>query len=431
MNPAACNHFPSCIRSLVVLLSLAAIALGQSRPQVSQPVRQDWHLRESLVAIDDWETILSRWESQTAEHDQTPIFPVPASGVAVTWPNPVPGSLLPERDGPARVRLRIAGGAIALERFGRDGKENRQSVREQEVVRGYHHPGGGGSSRWYHRYHRRFDAMTAFRPRVAPFAIEVATPADFQLGLNELALHLRNVSDEPLGLAVRLRLLHRAVPHEDEPILTEGTRRSARGEVNERQLGGKSIELPGRGEDFVRFTFELSAPGGGVLLVSMEAAGQSYWFPLLTHVEDVPAVLASIERILSDTPDVAAATQLSELRRQTGELRRAAAQPADESWRRLFEQASTLRDQLLLRRIDFDRLLFVKRKPFDSEQPFMDAHHCYNPPGGAIYQLSPVQPDGQLTPLVESLSERSVHDRLRRAGTVPQRRQRQTLGLSG
>jgi len=37
---------------------------------------------------------------------------------------------------------------------------------------------------------------------------------------------------------------------------------------------------------------------------------------------------------------------------------------------------------VLLGRIPFDRLLLVKRKPFVSDQPFMDAHHKYNPPGG-------------------------------------------------
>ena len=73
------------------------------------------------------------------------------------------------------------------------------------------------------------------------------------------------------------------------------------------------------------------------------------------------------------------------------------------SWRSLFERASALRDQLLLQRIDFARLLFVKRKPFYSEQPFMDAHHCYNRPGGAIYALQPVRPDGRVTPVVDSL----------------------------
>ena len=75
-----------------------------------------------------------------------------------------------------------------------------------------------------------------------------------------------------------------------------------------------------------------------------------------------------------------------------------------------FEEASRLRDQLLLARMPFDTLLFVKRKPFFSEQPFMDAHHLFNRPGGGIYRLSPVRPDGRVTPVVDSLGEGVYRD---------------------
>ncbi|NQT88193.1 PD40 domain-containing protein, partial [bacterium] len=119
--------------------------------------------------------------------------------------------------------------------------------------------------------------------------------------------------------------------------------------------------------------------------------------PLFTHVEDIPAVLESVEQILADRDDAAAASRLRTLAAQV-----AAAGPGA-AWRALFEQASALRDHALLRRVQFDALLFIKRKPYDSEQPFMDAHHCVNRPGGAIYRLSPVRPGGAVTPVVDSL----------------------------
>ena len=69
-----------------------------------------------------------------------------------------------------------------------------------------------------------------------------------------------------------------------------------------------------------------------------------------------------------------------------------------------------MRDELLLSRIPFDTLLFVKRKPYFSEQPFMDAHHLFNRPGGGVYRLSPVSPDGRVTPVVDSLGEGIYRD---------------------
>jgi hypothetical protein len=61
-------------------------------------------------------------------------------------------------------------------------------------------------------------------------------------------------------------------------------------------------------------------------------------------------------------------------------------------------------------RIDFSSLLFVRRKPFTSEQPFMDAHHQYNRPGGGIYRLEPVRPTGRVTPVVDRLGEGIYRD---------------------
>ena len=378
-------------------------AVGQAAPPVAETVRNDWYFRESLIAINDWETILDRWEGETGEPQRTPAFPVPTDGQTVTWPNPIPLTLLPEDDSRQRVRLRVVGDKLELQRIGPEGAAQRETTAAGGTVRGYQHPGGGGKNQWYHRYERKFDRLTTFRPKPAPFAMELDAPLDFRLGVNQLAIGLRNVSDKPLAITVRLRFLFRALDETRAP-------RPRRSDVTEHALGEKAIELPAGATETVRFPVELCAPGGGLLLVIMDAGGQSFWLPLLTHVEDVPAVLESTRQILADTPDAAAAKQLDQLRERAVKRIRARSLAADGTWRTLFEQASALRDDLLLRRIDFARLLFVKRKPFYSEQPFMDAHHCYNRPGGGIYSLSPVRPDGEVTPVVDSLAEGIYRD---------------------
>ena len=170
------------------------------------------------------------------------------------------------------------------------------------------------------------------------------------------------------------------------------------------QSGGEQvIDLAGQASEVVRIPVSISAPGGGLLVLDFRVNDRSYGVPLLTHVEDVPALLAGVRQILADTPDAAAAAQLAEMSHQADALLRGDSPSRSDSWRSLFERASALRDHLLLQRIDFARLLFIKRKPFYSEQPFMDAHHCYNRPGGAIYALQPVRPDGRVTPVVDSL----------------------------
>ncbi|MFV1965686.1 MAG: NPCBM/NEW2 domain-containing protein, partial [Pirellulaceae bacterium] len=110
-----------------------------------------------------------------------------------------------------------------------------------------------------------------------------------------------------------------------------------------------------------------------------------------------------IRRLLSDTPDPAAKSRLARLHAETRRCLNKPLLAMANSWRTLFEQASSLRDELLLERVNFDRMLLVKRKPYYSEQPFMDGHHCYNRPGGGIYCLSPVRPGGTLQPVVASL----------------------------
>ena len=91
-----------------------------------------------------------------------------------------------------------------------------------------------------------------------------------------------------------------------------------------------------------------------------------------------------IGQILVEMPDPVAAGGLAALRRDVEQFPAGTGQ----SWRAVFERASLLRDNLLLRRIEFDALLLVKRKPYTSEQPFMDAHHLRNRPGGGIYRLA-------------------------------------------
>ena len=346
------------VPSLFLLLALLG-PMAWAAEAVPDMVRRDWYFRETLPAIRDWEAILEAWEKATPEAERTPVLPVPANGEAAEWPNPIPLSLLPEEDAKAKVQARLGGKA-------------------EEAVVAYRHPGGGAKDQWYHRYDRRFDRLTTYRPRPAPFALGIAAPLDLRRGRNELAVALRNVTDKPLALKLSLR------------FLSPGKERAS--------LGSQDVEIPPSGSRESRFPAELSAEGGGLLILSVSASGTSFWLPFLTHVEGVAAVLKSIEEILADAPDAAAAQRLAALREAKGD------------WRALFEGASALRDELLLRRVPFDALLFVKRKPYFSEQPFMDAHHCWNRPGGGICRLSPVRPGGTVTPVVDSLGEGIYRD---------------------
>ncbi|MFC1805987.1 hypothetical protein ACFL09_03305, partial [Planctomycetota bacterium] len=355
---------------LLGLLTILLLAPGASAPAAARApdvVRADWYFRESLAAIRDWEAILAEWEKVTPEKERTPVLPVPSNGDSVDWPNPIPLMLLPADDAKRRVQVRLAVGKMDVRRAGGSGAE---TVEPGKAMLGYKHPGGGGKSRWYHRYHRRFDRLTAFRSLPAPFALSIAAPLDLRLGPNQLAIALRNVTEEPLSLAVAVTF-----------HASGKTRTCAKEQVALKAGEGTTLRIP----------IELSAEGGGLLIVEVKAGGQRFWLPLLTHVEGASAVLTSIEQILTDTPDTNAAGRLATLRKRGGEHRA------------IFEAACALRDELLLGRIGFDAMLFVKRKPYDSEQPFMDAHHCVNRPGGAIYRLSPVRPTGTVTPVVASL----------------------------
>jgi hypothetical protein len=347
-------------------------------------VRCDWYFRESLAAIRDWETILDRWERETPDAARTPVLAVPATGEPVCWPNPFPAKLLPDatRIRPAKLRAE-PDGRFQVERVESEGRV-RETCAAGTRVRGCEHPGGGGKDQWYHAYHRRFDQLTWFQPKIARFAVQLAAPLDLQRGGNVVVLEVRSAAEQPLRLEVRGEFRTR-----------ERTR----------SLGRHALELEPGAEGVCRLPLPLDEPGGGLLCLTIRDGAETFWLPLLTHVERIAEVLVSLRQILADLPagderTCAAAEQLAEVQRLVDGWDAAADGPA---WGELFERASRLRDEWLLCRVPFETLLFVKRKPFFSEQPFMDAHHLFNRPGGGIYRLSPARPDGRVTPLVDSL----------------------------
>lgn len=349
----------------------------------------DWQFRESLAAIRDWEDVLGRWEQDTSESARTPVLPVPATGESVAWPNPIPLILLPPGATSESVQVRCRDGKMIVERSQSGIAASQHTLAAGTEVQGYQHPGGGGKDQWYHAYHRKFDQLTRFRPQPARFALHVAAPLDLQRGQNELTIELRSAVEQPVSLRVRSEF---RIPGQT------------------RDLGQRAIEVAPGATSVCRLPLKLDAPGGGLVLVTIQDGKETYWLPLLTHVEQVEAVLASIAQILADTPDVAAAEKLGELQRKVQQRSALGSASGHPSWRELFEQASSLRDQLLLARLPFETLLLAKRKPFISEQPFMDAHHLFNRPGGGIYRLSPVRPDGRVTPVVDTLGEGVYRD---------------------
>ena len=374
---------------LLLLVAPAILQLAGSASPATEMVEEDRYFRESLAAIRDWETILARWEEATPEAQQMPVLPVPTGGQVVEWPNPIPRCLVPVDEQAHRVTVRLVDGKAEVEQAAGDGPGTKKTVSPGETVLGYKHPGGGGKDQWYHRYDRRFDRLTTFQPRAARFALEIDTPLDLRRGDNQLAVVFRSVAEGPLALTAELQLY---LPNETHA------------------LGRETIELAGGETKSVSLAVPLRDPGGGLLIISIEDQGNSFRVPLFTHVEDIASILAGIEKILGDVPDLQAASQLADLRRRADQWTPSPSAEAGTSWRDLFHEASGLRDSLLLRRIHFDTLLFVKRKPYFSEQPFMDAHHLFNRPGGGIFRLSPVGPRGKVTPVVDSLGEGVYRD---------------------
>jgi hypothetical protein len=361
-------------------------------------VREDWYFRESLGAIRDWEEVLAGGDVALPEGNEPPLFPVPADGEPVAWPNPIPRELRPPGEAPEDVRLRLRGERVEVRRIGPEGVREERLVDQGKAVLGYKHPGGGDKDRWYHAYHRRFDRLTSFRPRPAPLAVRIDAPDDLGLGSNRLSVELRNAASEPL----EARLLATFLSPRDRRVVASAEMALGAGEATRRDV-----------------PLELQEPGGGIFVLEVACGFETYRLALLTHVEEVERVLEAADGILSDAPEAreqgARLAALRQRARETlaGPLEGAVDQPTEAmaaTWRELFASASALRDSLLLERVPFETLIFVKRKPFDSEQPFMDAHHLINPPGGGIYRLSPVRPDGRVEPLVDSLGEGIYRD---------------------
>jgi len=243
-------------------------------------------MRESLRAIRDWEAILARWEKATPPQTGSPVVPLPANGESVEWPNPIPRLLCPREDRGIEVRLRLVDGQLLVQRL-RDGQPLKpdEKVDQASTVLGYKHPGGGGKDQWYHSYHRRFDRLTSFVGKPAPFALDVSGPFELGRGKNAVEVALRSVIDRPVEATVSLRL-----------DLPTGSRECAR----------QTATLAPKKTHNMHFPTDLQAEGGGIVTIRVEAEGAAYWLPLMTHVEDVSAVLASIEQILSEAPDAAA-----------------------------------------------------------------------------------------------------------------------------
>lgn len=384
----------SWLMGVILLLIPLRVSADEGSLRASM-IQWDWYFRESLQAIDDWEAILAAREKEQGRNSLNPIYPVPADGSPVTWFNPIPLTLLPPDERTREVRLRADGAAWAIERSsGAQGDRTtleRSSAEAGRLVQGYKHPGGGGSSQWYHRYDRRFDQLTHLLPKSAPFALEVVAESDCHFGGNRFLLRLRNVTAEPLHLAFAGEVATRERSNSPAVLTTDSLSLP------------KTSTLAAHGAEEIPVDFDLPGPGGGLVTVTIRTPAEAYWIPLLTYVENVPAVLAGIRQILDDTPDDTAERLWAGGQAAVDDCLRDRARARSDQWRALFARASALRDELLLRRIDFDSLLFVKRKPFYSEQPFMDAHHCYNRPGGAIFRLAPVRPDGNVTPVVDSL----------------------------
>ncbi|MBN1344283.1 MAG: NPCBM/NEW2 domain-containing protein [Phycisphaerae bacterium] len=380
---------PRIPHSLFALLFVAGAEAAPVSRQDADVRRGDWYLRESLSAIRDWEAILERFFKETPEDRRVPTLPVPADGQTVEWPNPIPLALAASQDAHRHICVRMADKNAEVRWLRSESVEQCKTLPSGSTILGYKHLGGGGKDHWYHGYNRHFDTLTHFRPMPAPFAVRIGSCPDLKRGANTIRLSLRNASDRPLELTLRLTLWS---PRSNHPC------------------GEQKITLEPRAQASPEFRVLLDSPGGRLLVASVQCAGTEYWLPILTHVEDVPAVLRSIDQVLSDRPNAAASQRLDALRRQVTVAERNSERAPGAAWRDLFEQASALRDDLLIERIPHEAILFLKRKPFDSEQPFMDAHHLRNRPGGGIYRLSPVRPDGKVTPVIDSLGEGVYRD---------------------
>jgi hypothetical protein len=351
-------------------------------------VLNDWYLRESLGAIRDWDAIVGRVYPQKEKAPQ-PVFPVPADGKASVWLNPVPVRLWPTANPPPHITVRLNGRAMQIQRTGPDRKQGPEVAPTAEAMLSYSHPGGGGKDWIYAAIERRFERLTIACPKAAPLALDVAGQEELGRGRSNLTVTLRNATAKLLTPTLRVDL-HSV---EEDCVVTD-----------------RAVLLHPGATETCKIPVEIRRSGGGLIVVRVDLKDDVYWIPLFTYAENVVGVLAGIEKTLADVSNAAAAKRLDALKGEVAAWESDGAGRDPAAWRSLFEQASTLRDQILLAQIRFDKLLLVKRKPFVSDQPFMDAHHKYNPPGGGIYLLSPVRPDGKLTAVVDSLGEGIYRD---------------------
>ncbi len=114
---------------------------------------------------------------------------------------------------------------------------------------------------------------------------------------------------------------------------------------------------------------------------------------------------------LLSAEDHEAAGMLRELERLE-----AMAQGERRKWEGLYDlyvRAFRLKNRVALSNplIDFDRLLFVKRLTYNTSHiytTYFDGSHRYGE-GGGLYTLSPVRPDGAVSPIVNELSDTAIY----------------------
>ena len=258
-------------------------------------VREDWYFRESLTAIDDWETLLTRLDADKSSPPLAACLPVPADGRPVRWPNPIPQRLLPH-DG---SRAATAG----AQRGRPSGTPTPRARGRCRLGDGQAGSGGCGlcASGWW----GQGPVVPSLRSPVRPAAA---------------------VSHETRVLVGRMerprRISNSAGTRYPSECTTERT-----GLWNWMD-GWTSIGLPcpplvpsqrlvvpvGQTQTL---TFPLvpdQSRGRTGPRSRLSAGGDTFCLPLLTHVEHVGAVLKSVEQILAETPDPLAAGQLGTLK---------------------------------------------------------------------------------------------------------------------
>ena len=379
-----------------LLLGIALVAIVSSAAQgaaAAEPVdavRNDWYFRETLPAIRGWEAILDRSDKAKPPQPATPVFPVPSNGEVVEWPNPIPLLLLPPEDRGLRVRLRVAGDRVEMERREPDAKAKQSRHKPGEVVSVYKHPGGGAKDQWYHAYHRKFDRLTNVALKPAPFAVRLAAPLDLPRGRQELEVWLKNVTDRDLRVDLRLRF--------DTP-------------KESRDCGGQTLTLAPGASRTTHLPVDLADEGGGLFGLHVQAAAESYWLPLLTHVEDVTSVLTSIEQILADTPDPRGSKSLDCTAEKGSSVDACfSASPAAIRGGRSSRKPAASATGCSSRGSASTRCCSSSASRSSPSSRSWTPTTCSTGRAAASIGSRPVRPDGQVTPVVDSLGEGVYRD---------------------